>query len=125
MPSFGLEAIAGFILIHLYLQKLSGRSQLRVHTLPVNHILRSLINNNSNRTSSSYFLSLSFLTKHQHGLIKDHIINMDNRFNKVFPSFDPINPEFQPSNRIIDNFSNCISFHLFSKYNNHTFEKCI
>jgi len=50
---------------------------------------------------------------------------MDNRFNKVFPSFDPINSEFQSGNRIIDNFSNCVSFHLFSKCNNHTFKKCI
>jgi len=50
---------------------------------------------------------------------------MDNRFNKVFPSFDPINPKFQPGNRIIDNFSNHVSFHLFSKCNNCTFKKCI
>ena len=50
---------------------------------------------------------------------------MDNRFNEVFPSFDPINPEFQPSNRIINNFSNCIPFHLFSKCNNLTFKEHI
>ena len=50
---------------------------------------------------------------------------MDNRFNKVFPLFDPINPKFQPGNRIIDNFSNHVSFHLFSKCNNCTFKKYI
>jgi len=40
---------------------------------------------------------------------------MDNHFNKVFSSFDPLNPEFSPGDRIIDCFSNCFSFYLFSK----------
>ena len=40
---------------------------------------------------------------------------MDNCFNKVFPFFDPLNPEFSLGHRIIDIFSNCFSFHLFSK----------
>jgi len=41
---------------------------------------------------------------------------MDNRFNKVFPSFDLLNSEFSPSSRIIDTFSSCFSFHSFNKY---------
>ena len=41
---------------------------------------------------------------------------MENQFNKVFLSFNPLNPEFSPGNRIIDTFSNCFSFHLFNKY---------
>ena len=47
---------------------------------------------------------------------------MDNRFNEVFPSFDPTNPKFQPGNRIIDSFSNSFSFHLFSKSSDHSFK---
>jgi len=43
---------------------------------------------------------------------------MDNYFNKVFPFFDPLNPEFASGHRVIDIFSNHFSFHLFSKYNN-------
>ena len=46
---------------------------------------------------------------------------MDNWFNEVFPSFDPLNPKFRPGNRIIDCFSNCFSFHLFSKNSDHFF----
>ena len=42
---------------------------------------------------------------------------MDNCFNKVFPSFDPLNPEFAPDCRIINIFPSCFSFNLFSKYN--------
>ena len=36
--------------------------------------------------------------------------------------FDPINPEFHPSNRIIDNFPNCFSFHLFIKSSDCSFK---
>ena len=40
---------------------------------------------------------------------------MDNRFNKIFPSFVPLHPEFSSGNRVIDIFSNHFSFNLFSK----------
>ena len=42
---------------------------------------------------------------------------MNNCFNKVFSSFDPLNPEFFSKCRIIDIFSDHFSFHLFSKHN--------
>ena len=122
---FGIEAITSLIPIHLHLQKLSRRSQLRAHALPTNHILRSLIENNSEIPTHPHPLSLSFLTRYQHSLIKDHLVDMNNRFNKVFPSFDPLNPEFKLGNRIINSFSNCFPFHLFSKSNNHLFKNHI
>jgi len=43
---------------------------------------------------------------------------MDNRYNKVFPSFNPTNPEFSPSYRVIDIFPSCFSFHLSNICNN-------
>jgi len=124
-PSFGIKAIAGLIPIHLYFQKLSGRSQLRAHTLSANYILRSLMEVNSETSTCPHSLSLSSLMRCQCSLIKGHLVNIDNRFNEVFPFFDPLNPEFIPGNRIIDSFSNCFSFHLFSKSNNHFFKNRI
>jgi len=47
---------------------------------------------------------------------------MDNRFNEVFSAFDPINPKLQPGNRVIDIFSNCFSFHTFSRKNDPSFK---
>jgi len=64
-------------------------------------------------------LLLNSLTRRQHGLIKGHIIDMENYFNKVLLSFDPINPKFFPSNRIIDTHANHFSFHLFNKHISH------
>jgi len=40
---------------------------------------------------------------------------MNNRFNKVFPSFNPLNKEFSPSSQLIDIFSSCFFFHPFDK----------
>jgi len=65
------------------------------------------------------------LTKRQHGLLKSHVIDIDNRFNEVFPAFDPINLELQSGNRISDTFSNQFSFHSFSSSNNPSFKSCI
>jgi len=41
---------------------------------------------------------------------------MDNRFNEVYPSFNPLHSELSPANRVIDTFSDHFSFHSFSKY---------
>ena len=71
----------------------------------------------SNLLSIQHLLSLSSLTKYQYELIKGYIVNIDNQFNEVFPSFDPLNPEFLPGHRIIDSFSSCFSFYLSSNYN--------
>ena len=70
-------------------------------------------------------LLLSSLTRCQCGLIKGHLVNMDNHFNRVFSSFDPLNYKFSPGNRIIDCFPNHFSFHLFSKSKDQHFKSHI
>jgi len=64
-----------------------------------------------------YSLSLGFLLKCQCKLIKGLVVDMNNCFNEVFPSFDPLNPEFAPGYRIIDTLSSQFSFYSFSKCN--------
>jgi len=61
---------------------------------------------------------LDLLTPQQQERIKGPIIDIDNRFNKVFPSFDLHNLELSPGSRIIDNFHSHFSFHFFSKHSN-------
>jgi len=43
---------------------------------------------------------------------------MDNHFNEIFSSFNPLNPEFALGCRIICNFSSHFSSNLFSKHSN-------
>ena len=101
--------------INLHLQKLCRRSQLWAHSLPSNHIICSLIEPSPCSSSIQHSSSLDSLTKYQCSLIKGYLVNMDNRFNKIFPSFVPLHPEFSSGNRVIDIFSNHFSFNLFSK----------
>jgi len=48
-------------------------------------------------------------------MIKGLIVNMDNRFNKVFPSFDPFNKEFSLGSHLIVIFHSHFSFHCSNK----------
>jgi len=43
---------------------------------------------------------------------------MANQSNECFPSFTPLDSEFSPGHRVIDNFSECISFNICRKGNN-------
>ena len=61
---------------------------------------------NSYSSSHQHALLLSSLTRHQQELIKDYIVDINNRFNKVFLSFDSLNLEFSFGNKIINTFSN-------------------
>jgi len=64
---------------------------------------------------------LDSLTQHQQEKIRGPIVDMDNRFNKVFPFFNPFNSEFSSGSRIIDNFSSHFSFYSFSKCSDDNF----
>ena len=121
-PSFRVKAIASLILINLYLHKLSGRAQLRAQSLPCNHILCFLLESRSSDNCTHYSLSLDSLTHYQRENIKGTIIDMDNRYNKVFSSFDPLNTEFFPGSHIIDVFPSCFFFHPFVKSNDNNLE---
>ena len=50
-------------------------------------------------------------------LIKGHLVDTDNRFNRVFPSFSPLHSKLSLGLRIINNFSDCFSFNLYNKEN--------
>jgi len=114
-PLYSIKAIARLVPIKLHLQKLGGRSQLQAHKLPPNHLVYSLMDSQLSTSSTHNIISLDSLTNEQRSLIKGHLVNMANRFNKCFPSFSPLHSEFSPGCRIIDNFSDCFSFNVYDK----------
>ena len=93
---YGIEAIAGLVPIYLHLLKLGGRSQLCTNKLLLSHLICSLINSCLNSNSCFDAVTLDSLTNRQHVLVKGYLINLTNRFNKCFLSFDPLNSEFSP-----------------------------
>ena len=101
--------------INLYLQKLGGRSQLHTCKLPPSYLIRLLIDLRLNSDSGLDVVALDSLTNRQWSLVKGHLVDSANRVNECFPSFNPLNSEFYPGLRVIDNFSDRISFNLFNK----------
>jgi len=45
-------------------------------------------------------------------------VDLANRVNECFPFFNPLNLEFSPGLRVIDNFSDRIFYNLFNKEKN-------
>ena len=115
---FRVEAIAGLIPINLHLKKLSRRSQLWAHSLLSNHIFHSLMELRNDSLYHQHLLSFGGLTRCQCTLIKRLVVNMNNRYNEVFSSFNSLYPELLPGNRVIDIFSNHFSFHPVSECKN-------
>jgi len=113
--SYSIEAIAGLIPIKLHLQKLRGRSQLYGYKLPPSHLVCSLIDSSFSTSSNLKANALDSLTNQQCSLVKGYLIDMANRSNECFPSFAPLDSEFSPGHRVIDNFSDRISFNVCEK----------
>jgi len=79
--------------IHLHLQKISGRQHLRAASLPSNHALHSLLENQHSKNTKSHRLSLDNLTFKQCLKIKSAVVNSNNRLNGIFPSFETSHKE--------------------------------
>ena len=115
--SLGIKAIAGLIPIYLHLQKLSSIFQLRMHMLPPNHIVKSLLESRHMNVNSIHWLLLKRLMPRQQLLLKVPIVDANNRLNEIFPSFDPFNNEFSPGDRLIDIFPSYFSLHSINRRN--------
>jgi len=111
----GIEAISGLVPIHLYFKKLYGRFLLRGSLLPPNHIINSILSSDGLHKHNPHNISIDNLTPKQRLHLKSTLINIDNSYNKLFPSFSIFNDkEFSPRSRLIDSFSNQFSFYLYS-----------
>ena len=115
LPTEDIEAITRIIPIKFHLQKLTRRSQLRPLLLPSNHIIRSFIDDPSNLSKKPIPHSVNSFTNQQRNIAKGYLINLNNKFYSIFPSFSPLHPEFAPGSQITDNFLNRFSFNLASK----------
>ena len=73
-----IKSIASLIPIQLYLQKLSGRNQLKIATLPYNHIIKLLLERNHTPNSIFHYLTLKNMTSKQQQKIKNLIVDINN-----------------------------------------------
>jgi len=114
-PFEGIEALAGLIPVKSHLQKIAKRSQIHPFKLPKNHILNNLLDDSPHQSNLFNYHNMGSLTNRQKVLTKSHLIDSKVKSYGIFPSFSPLDPEFAPGHRIIDNFSNCFSFNLANK----------
>ena len=109
--SVSIKAITRLIPIVYYLWKLSGRNQLHIATLSNNHGLKELLEKIFALLLTQYYFSLDNLMSKQQVTIKSSIVNTNSYLNGIFPSFNSLNREFHPGNRLVNFFSDCFSFH--------------
>ena len=107
-PTSGIETIVGLISIHLHLQKISSRHQLRTASLPSNHAINLLLESRHSKKSLPHCLSLEKMTTKQWLKIKSSILDTNNCLNGILPSF---NKKLLFGFRIVDNFPNHFSFY--------------
>jgi len=114
-PSGGIETILDLIPIHLYIKKLYNRFLSRGFSFPYNHIIKAIISPDNLSPHITHSVSLNILTLNQRRRLNSPLINMNNKKNKFAPSFDPFNHEFSSGNRLINLFSDRISFYPWGK----------
>ena len=114
-PTEGIKAIVRIIPIKFHLQKLTRRSQIRLFKLPSNHIIRDLMDDAPNLFKEPNPHTVHSLTSRQKNIAKGYLINSCNKAYGIFPSFSPLNQEFTPGFRLMDNFSDRFSFNLVNK----------
>jgi len=111
----GIEALADLMPIRFHFQKIAKRSLIHPFKLPDNHILKNLLNDTSPPSKSYNSHNIGSLTNRQRSLTKGHLVDSNIKSYRIFPLFSPLDPEFFPGHRIIDNFSNRFSFNLVNK----------
>jgi len=110
-PSWEVKIIAGLILIHLHLEKISGRQQLRMVSLLKQYTLNLLLDKHLLKNTNSHQLAQGNLTSRRCQKLKSHVVDSNNYLNSLFPSFDSMYKEISSSFHLVDNFSDCFSFH--------------
>ena len=101
--------------IHLHLDKVSGRYHLRVASLPKQHAINSLFDDDHLKEAKLHWLAIDNFTKKQRLKIKSSVVDTNNYLNEIHPSFNRLHRELSSGFCLCDNLSNCFSFHKVDK----------
>ena len=115
LPTGGIKAISGLLSIHLYIKKLYNQFHSRGFSLPHNHIIKLILSSDRPINYYLYNMSLKTLTFKQRLYLNSSLIDIDNKKNEFFPSFDSFNHEFSPRHCLINLFPNRFYFHPWEK----------
>jgi len=80
-------------------------------SLPKQHALNLLLNKHLSKNVNPHQLLLGTLTFRQCQKLKNHVVNSNDCLNSLFSSFNSLHKEISSSFHLVDNFSDCFSFH--------------
>ena len=78
-------------------------------------MIKTLLDEHHSKKAKPYHIVLIHLTSKQCLKIKSSIIDTKNHLNEVFPSSDSFNTELFLGFCLVNNFSDCFSFHSFNQ----------
>jgi len=81
-------------------------------SLPKQHALDSLLDDQYLKKTKSHHLSICNLIFIQCQTIKSLIVDINNHLNKVFLFFDRLHKKLLPGFQLVDNFPDHFSFHI-------------
>ena len=119
-PTGEIKALAGLIPIHLHLKKLTKRSCLRAATLLSQHALLSLLSVCNSKGAHPHPQSLALLTDAQSAWLRSPLLDTEAFLLNLTKCFDSLYPEICPGCRLLDNFSDHVSFHPCNRSNGRT-----
>ena len=109
-PTWGVEAIAGLISIHFYLDKLIGYYHLWVALFPKQHAINTLLDKHHSKQAIPHHITTR--TFKQNLKIKSPIVDINYCLNQILLVFNNLNKELSPGFCLVDTFSNCFSFNV-------------
>ena len=110
-PTGGIEALAGLIPIHLHLKKLAKQSCLRAAMLPSQHAILPLLSACNSKGAHPHPQSLALLTNAQSTWLRSPLLDTEALLFNLTECFDSLHSEIRPGCRLLNNFSDHISFH--------------
>jgi len=119
-PTGEIKALAGLIPIHLHLKKLAKRSYLRTATLSSQHALLSRLSACNSKGAHPHPQSLALLTDAQSAWLRSPLLDTEAFLLNLTKCFDSLYPEICPGCRLLDNFSDHVSFHPCNRSNGRT-----
>ena len=107
----GIEALADLIPIYLHLKKLVKQSYLRAATLPSQYALISLLSAHNSKGIHPHSQLLALLTDAQSTQLRSPLLDTEVLLLNLTEHFDPLYSEACPGYRLLNNFSDCVSFY--------------
>ena len=125
LPLEGVEAIAGLVSIYLHLWKLNSYYYFHYASISLFHAINSLLDSQHTKNQPPHRFSTSNLIPKQQAKLTSPIKDVNEQLSKITKCFCSLYSLLSFSSRVVDHFSNRITFHSPSSSSNEDLFKYI